>query len=109
MLEIVTDVTNEDDCKRLVDLTVDTFGKIDILFNNAGFSIMQSIFDEKYMQDFDNLMNTNLKSTVLITHLAVPHLVKTKGVIINDSSIAGLKPVIISLYNFSFILIIYHY
>lgn len=54
-------------------------------------------------------MNTNLKSTVLITHLSVPHLIKTKGVIINTSSVAGLKPVIISLYNFNLILIIYYY
>ena len=91
----------------MVDLTIDTFGKIDILFNNAGFAIPHLIFDENYVQDFDKLMNINLRSTVLITHLAVPHLLKTKGVIINNSSGGGLKPVIISFYNF--ILIIYYY
>jgi len=97
-LEIVADVTKTDDCKRLIDSTISQFGKLDILVNNAGAGRWGSIKDSSILDVFDNTMNLNVRSVVYLTHLSVEHLEKTKGVIINISSVCGLKPV--SLYNF---------
>ena len=92
-LEVVADVTNTDDCKRLIDSTINKFGKLDILVNNAGRGTFASISDPSIIEKYDNIMNLNVRSVVYLTHLAVEHLEKTKGVIINISSIVGLKPV----------------
>ncbi|XP_026725155.1 uncharacterized protein LOC113492068 [Trichoplusia ni] len=89
-LQIVADVTNENDLKKIVNETVKHFGKIDILINNAGMSLLSSILAENAIEIFDKVMNTNLRSTVYLTHLAAPHIIKTKGNIINISSICGL-------------------
>jgi len=91
-LEVVADVTNTDDCKRLIDSTINKFGKLDILVNNAGRGMGASISDPSIIEKYDNIMNLNVRSVVYLTHLAVEHLEKTKGVIINISSIVGLKP-----------------
>ncbi|KAJ2939514.1 hypothetical protein O0L34_g6344 [Tuta absoluta] len=88
-LVIVGDVTNEDDCRRILSETLKHFGKLDILVNNAGIGGSGSIVDEHAMQKFDQVMNTNLRSAVFMTHIAAPHLIETKGNIINMSSVAG--------------------
>jgi NAD(P)-dependent dehydrogenase (short-subunit alcohol dehydrogenase family) len=86
---ITADVTKDDDVKRIVSDVVKHFGKIDVLVNNAGKADFQSILSDKAMAVYDDIMATNLRSAVFITHLAAPHLVKTKGNIINISSIAS--------------------
>ncbi|CAG2172081.1 unnamed protein product, partial [Oppiella nova] len=91
-LEVVADVTNDDDCRRLVADTIKTFKKLDILVNNAGRGIFSSIRDENILDKYALIMNTNLRSVVWLTHLCVEHLEKTKGNIVNVSSIAALKP-----------------
>ncbi|KAI5634121.1 enoyl-(Acyl carrier protein) reductase domain-containing protein [Phthorimaea operculella] len=88
-LVIVGDVTNEDDCRRMLAETLKHFGKLDILVNNAGIGGSGTITDENAMQKFDQVMNTNLRSAVFMTHIAAPHLIETKGNIINMSSISG--------------------
>uniref|UniRef100_A0A2A4JIH1 Short-chain dehydrogenase n=1 Tax=Heliothis virescens TaxID=7102 RepID=A0A2A4JIH1_HELVI len=90
-LVLVADVTKDEDAKKIVDETVRVFGKLDILVNNAGIGGSVSIQAENAMEIFDKLMNTNLRSVVYITHLATPHLVKTKGNIVNMSSVAALR------------------
>ena len=92
-LEVVADLTKDEDCKKLIQKTIDTFGQIDILVNNAGAGAFSSISDQKIMDVYEHIMKTDLRSVVYLTHLAIPHLEKTKGVIINISSVAGLKPV----------------
>lgn len=62
------------------------------MINNAGFVIPGSIEDAK-VEDFDSIMATNIRGTFLITHLAVPFLIQSKGNIINVSSIAGARPI----------------
>jgi len=91
-LEVVADVTKNEDCKRLIESTISKFGKLDILVNNAGAGATSSIKDPLVIDIYDRIMKLNLRSVVYLTHLAVEHLEKTKGVIINVSSVAGLKP-----------------
>jgi NADP-dependent 3-hydroxy acid dehydrogenase YdfG len=60
--------------------------------NSAGILIPGSIETAK-LEDYDRQMNTNVRSLLVLTQLAVPHLVKTKGNVVNVSSVAGLRSV----------------
>ena len=100
-LEVVADVTNDDDCRRLVSDTIMTFKKLDILVNSAGRGVVSSIWDGDVLDKYELIMNTNLRSVVWLTHLCVEHLEKTKGNIVNVSSIAALKSVIIYMHAHS--------
>ncbi|KAJ2944436.1 hypothetical protein O0L34_g3774 [Tuta absoluta] len=92
-LIIAGDITIDDTAKKIVSETVNKFGKIDILVNNAGATNVEpSILYPKALQEFDNLMNLNVRSVVNLTNIAAPHLLESKGNIINISSIAGLRP-----------------
>ncbi len=92
-LEVVADLTKQDDAKRLVDSTIKEYGKLDILVNNAGSSVLSSIKDDKVLEEFDKVFNIDVRSVVEMIHLSIPHLEKSKGTIINISSDAGLSPV----------------
>lgn len=99
-LMIIADVTKENDVRNIVSTTTSQCGKIDILVNNAGIGGSVAIWDEKAMEVFDRLMTTNLRSAVLLTHLAAPYLIKTQGNIVNISSVAGVDTIRPS--NFSY-------
>lgn len=86
-LVITADVSK--DAKDIIDKTVEYFGRIDVLINNAGISTLRSFDDE--MEEFDKIMATNLRAPFYISRLAMPHLAKTKGNIINVSSILSTK------------------
>ncbi|QQS50835.1 MAG: SDR family oxidoreductase [Bacteroidota bacterium] len=87
-LAIKTDVTVEDDCMNMVEKTLEKFGKIDILINNAGIS-MRALFEEVEMDVLRKVMDVNFWGTVYCTKYALPHIVQTKGSIVGISSIAG--------------------
>lgn len=87
-LAIVADVTK--DAVRIINETIEHFGRLDVLVNNAGIFSSDTV-EEFDVNEFDRLLNTNLKSVIVLTNLAVPHLEKTKGNIVNVSSDAGLK------------------
>lgn len=87
-LAIVADVTK--DAQRIVDETIKHFGQIDVLVNNAGFSKPDNV-SEANLSQFDSVFDTNVRSVINLTKLCVPHLEKTKGNIVNVSSVAGLK------------------
>lgn len=87
---IKTDVTNNHSIENMVKETIDKYGKIDILVNDAGISIMRKI-TEASEEDWDRLNNVNLKGVWLCTKTVVPEMIKRKyGKIINISSIFGL-------------------
>jgi Dehydrogenases with different specificities (related to short-chain alcohol dehydrogenases) len=86
---VKTDVTSSESVKKLIDKTIEVFGKLDILVNNAGYHISKNI-EETSEEEWEFIINTNLRSTFLCSKYAIPHLQKTKGNIINISSMVGL-------------------
>jgi meso-butanediol dehydrogenase/(S,S)-butanediol dehydrogenase/diacetyl reductase len=89
----VADLTKQDDAKRLVETTIKQYGKLDVLVNNAGSGVTSFIRDDKILEEFDKVFNIDVRSAVEMIHLSLPYLEKSKGTIINISSIAGLSPV----------------
>jgi meso-butanediol dehydrogenase/(S,S)-butanediol dehydrogenase/diacetyl reductase len=83
------DVSDEGYVKRLVENTITQFGKLDVLVNNAGVAIFGP-FAQTTTQDWRRLMATDLDSVYFSCREALPHLLKTKGSIINVSSASGL-------------------
>ncbi|XP_039308817.1 3-oxoacyl-[acyl-carrier-protein] reductase FabG isoform X1 [Solenopsis invicta] len=89
-LIITGEVTNENDLKNIIDSTIKHFGKLDVLINNAGVFEPNSIKTMR-LEQYDNVFNVNVRSVYQLTALAVPHLIKTKGNIVNVSSLTGLR------------------
>lgn len=90
VLPVVADMNVEADRKRIVDETIKKFGKIDVLVNNAGVGARGDILTTT-LEQFDNIMNTNVRSVFHLTQLAAPYLIATKGNIVNVSSVGGLR------------------
>jgi NAD(P)-dependent dehydrogenase (short-subunit alcohol dehydrogenase family) len=90
VLPVVSDVNIEADRVKVVNETLKKFGKIDVLVNNAGIGEGGELL-KTTMEQYDNVMNTNVRSVFHLTQLATPHLIKTKGNIVNISSVAGLR------------------
>ncbi|XP_056466838.1 17-beta-hydroxysteroid dehydrogenase 14 [Gadus chalcogrammus] len=88
------DVSKEEDLKRLIEATVQLYGQLDCLVNNAGWHPPHKETDETSAEEFKDLLNLNLISYFLASKFALPHLRKTEGNIINISSlVAGLGQV----------------
>ncbi|KAJ8299547.1 hypothetical protein KUTeg_023607, partial [Tegillarca granosa] len=83
------DVTKEPDIKNVVEKTVEKYGRIDCLINNAGYHPSRMTIDDISADDFRNLLNLNLVNYFLFSKYAMPHLRKTEGNIINDSSLVA--------------------
>jgi NAD(P)-dependent dehydrogenase (short-subunit alcohol dehydrogenase family) len=87
---IRTDVRHAAECKRAVDATIDSFGRLDILFNNAGVFFPQTAL-ECTEEEWDLQIGINLKGTFLMSRYALePMIAQGGGVIINNSSGWGL-------------------
>ena len=84
------DVSVEDDCAFLTKQALLTFGKIDVLVNNAGIS-MRALFIDLDLKVLKTLMDVNFWGTVYCTKYALPEISKTQGSIVGVSSIAGYK------------------
>ncbi|HHM24331.1 MAG TPA: glucose 1-dehydrogenase [Bacteroidetes bacterium] len=84
------DVTNTSFAEYAVAKTVETFGGLDILVNAAGI-LETGTIENTTLEAWDRMMNVNLRAVFYLMHLAVPHLVKSKGVIINVSSVNGVR------------------
>jgi len=91
-LEVVADLTINEDVVRLINETITEFGQLDVLVNNAGSGAMSYITDTNILNEFDKLFNIDLRAPLYLSHLSVPYLKVTKGTIINISSVAGLVP-----------------
>lgn len=88
VLCVKCDVSREDDCRVLVEKTVERFGRIDILVNNAGIS-MRAMFRDLDLKVIHSLMDVNFWGTVNCTKYALPWLLKSRGSVVGVISIAG--------------------
>lgn len=87
------DVTNEQECKTLVEATVQYFGRVDYLVNNAGMT-MWAMFEElNDLSVFNQIYQVNVMGAVYCTYYALPYLKQSKGVVVGISSLAGLNGV----------------
>jgi NAD(P)-dependent dehydrogenase (short-subunit alcohol dehydrogenase family) len=89
-LIIAADVTSGDDMHRAVGQTIDTFGRVDVLVNAAGH-ISTGTIEDTSLPAWDAMMNVNLRAVFQLMQLCAPHLIKTKGNIVNVSSVTGLR------------------
>ncbi|VBB46852.1 putative NADP-dependent dehydrogenase HI_1430 [uncultured Paludibacter sp.] len=86
------DVRNNQQCIEAVNSLPEEYKKIDILINNAGLAAGAVPFEESLLEDFDRMIDTNVKGLLYITKLIVPLMIEQKsGLIINISSIAGIE------------------
>ncbi|WP_203295757.1 SDR family oxidoreductase [Luteirhabdus pelagi] len=88
---VPTDVTKEDQVKKLINDTIDEFGQIDVLLNNAGL-MQQSPLESQKTDEWDNMIDVNVKGVLYGIAAVLPQMKKQKsGHIINVSSVAGHK------------------
>jgi len=81
------DVSNEEQVKAMINKTIETYGRIDVLVNNAGIGVYKSILDTS-SDDWDRCLGVNLKGVFLCSKYALPHMQKIgKGAIVNISSV----------------------
>jgi len=87
------DVTNLEDCRRLVETAVDEYGGVDVLVANAGVSMWAKFEDVTDTSMYRKLIDVNYMGVVNCVHPALPHLKERRGVIAAISSIQGKIPV----------------
>lgn len=87
---LVADVSNYNDCKNFIDSTIQVFGGIDILINNAGIS-MRALLKDLEIDVIRKVMDINFNGTLYCTKLALDSVIKRKGTIVGVSSIAGYR------------------
>ncbi len=91
-LFVETDVSKAAHVNDMVEQTVQRFGKLDVLVNNAGVLIRTPPLAEVSELDWDLTLNTNLRGVFLCTKYAIPHMLGRGGAIVNVSSGAGISP-----------------
>lgn len=91
-ISLVADVSNSKEIKNAIDTTIETYGRIDIMVNNAGIADAEKTYQTTDEDAFDKVLNINLKGVFLGTKFVLDNMIKNKsGVIINTASIAGIR------------------
>ena len=85
---IVHDVSVQKDVKKMIDLTIKSFGRLDVLICNAGISY-RSVFQHINLDVFEKLFKINFFGSIYSVKYSIPHLIKSKGSIIAISSLNG--------------------
>ena len=90
---IALDVTSDGDASRVTDQVIDKWGQIDILVNNAGVISYHTPVWATTVEQWDDVMNTNLRGMFLVSRAVIPHMMRREqGVIINIGSSSGRMP-----------------
>lgn len=89
-LQLQADMDKESDVEKILTDTLKKFSKLDVLVNNAGIIELGSI-ENTSLGQYDRVMNTNVRALYQLTALATPELIKTKGSIVNVSSVNGIR------------------
>ncbi len=84
-----TDVSQESQCRSLIEQTVSAYGRIDTLVNNAGISMWTPFTEMQDLRPFEDIMRVNYFGSVYCTFYALPHLKQTRGRIVAVASLAG--------------------
>ncbi len=88
-LVVPTDVTDETQCRQLIEQTVKEYGRIDTLINNAGIGMWARVDQVQDLSAFERVMKINYLGSVYCTYYALPYLKRTRGRIAAVSSLAG--------------------
>lgn len=88
---ISCDISQESEVVRLIEKVVELWSRIDILFNNAGIMLPSMEIERMPVEDWKKTFDVNVNGIFMVTRYAKPYLMKSRGVIINNASIAGLQ------------------
>ena len=86
----LADILENSQVDRLINETVENYGQIDVLVNAAGI-IKNGSIETTALDDWDKMMNINVRSVFYLMQKCVEHLAKTKGNVVNVSSVTGLR------------------
>ena len=92
-LVVKADVGSLEDCRHLIERTVERFAALDVLVNNAGIGMIARFDELSDLSVYERLIRVNYLSCVYLTHEALPHLKKSRGLIVAVASLAGLTGV----------------
>jgi NAD(P)-dependent dehydrogenase (short-subunit alcohol dehydrogenase family) len=88
---LVNDISDEEQCKAIVEYVVEKYGNIDILINNAGILLPGSTHEISSLE-WDKTFNVNVRGMWLMSKYVIPHMIEQRGgAIVNSSSVIGLK------------------
>ncbi|WOH38584.1 SDR family oxidoreductase [Thalassotalea fonticola] len=91
VLVVVTNVANMQDCQNMVDKTVEKYGKLDVIFNNAGIAGERALVEDTTTEMWQKVIDINLNGVFFCTKAAIPAMLENgSGVIINTASVDGL-------------------
>jgi short-subunit dehydrogenase len=89
-IPVATDVTRLEDIQNLVETTLDEYGQIDVLFNNAGFGRLAWLEELDPVKDIEDQLQVNLHGVIQTTRAVLPHMIERRhGHIVNMASLAG--------------------
>ncbi|MCS5713203.1 SDR family NAD(P)-dependent oxidoreductase [Herbiconiux sp. CPCC 205716] len=88
VLPVQLDVGDQDSVRAAIAATIQRFGRLDILVNNAGI-MLTGIVDGADTAEWDAMIRTNLLGTMYVTHAALPHLLSSRGTVVQTSSTSG--------------------
>ncbi|HET7291133.1 MAG TPA: SDR family oxidoreductase [Vicinamibacteria bacterium] len=93
VIPVPTDVANFEECRFLIEGAAASFGRLDCLVNNAGIGMIARFDEVEDLEAYERLMRVNYLSCVHLTHRALPHLKKARGLVVAVASLAGLTGV----------------
>ena len=88
---VLAKLCSDAEVTKIVNTTIAKFGRLDVLVNNAGVAELSTI-ESTSMEQYDRIMSVNVRAVYHLTMLCVPHLIQTRGNIVNVSSSSGTRP-----------------